>query len=93
VEYSIEATYYISYDQKETETTLKEEIEGAAEEFRDHTMEKIGRAINPNMMVAYMNAAGASRIEITSPVYKAIEKNQVAHCAKIDLIYGGLEKE
>ena len=56
-------------------------------------MEKIGRAINPNMMVAYMNAAGASRIEITSPVYKAIEKNQVAHCAKIDLIYGGLEKE
>lgn len=93
VEYSIEATYYISYDQKETEATLKEEIEDAVEEFRDHTMGKIGRAINPNMMVAYMNAAGASRIEITSPVYKAIEKNQVAHCAKIDLTYGGLEKE
>lgn len=92
-EYSIEATYYISYDQKETEAALKEEIEGAAEEFRDHTMEKIGRAINPNMMVAYMNAAGASRIEITSPVYRAIEKNQVAHCTKIDLTYGGLEKE
>lgn len=46
---------------------------------------KIGRAINPNMMVAYMNAAGASRIEITSPVYKAIEKIRLRIAQKLIL--------
>ena len=92
-EYAIKATYYISYDQKEAETALKEEIASAVEEFRDHTMEKIGRAVNQNTLIAYMSAAGASRVEIDAPSYRAIGTNQVAHCTEINLTYGGLEKE
>lgn len=93
VDYSIEATYYISYTRKESEKTIKEAIEGITGEFEEYTRSKIGRAINPDMLTAFANAAGASRMTITSPSYKKLAENQVANCTKIKLVYGGLEKE
>lgn len=93
VNYTIEATYYISYYKKEMEQTIKESIEEIAAEFEEYTKSKIGRAINPDMLVAFVNTAGASRIAIKSPTYKKIEENQVAICTKVNLTYGGLEKE
>ena len=93
VNYTIEATYYISYYKKEMEQTIKESIEEIAAEFEEYTKSKIGRAINPDMLVAFVNTAGASRIAIKSPAYKKIEENQVAICTKVNLTYGGLEKE
>lgn len=93
VNYTIEATYYISYYKKEMEQTIKESIEEIATEFEEYTKRKIGRAINPDMLIAFVNTAGASRIAIKTPTYKKIEENQVAICTKVNLIYGGLEKE
>lgn len=93
VDYSIEATYYISYTRKESEETIKEAIEGITDEFEEYTKSKIGRAINPDMLIAFANAAGASRMTITSPHYKKLAENQVANCTEIKLVYGGLEKE
>ena len=93
VEYSIEATYFISYSKKETEETIKESVEDIADEFEDYTRSKIGRAINPDMLIAFANAAGASRMTIVSPSYKKLEENQIAKCTEIKLTYGGLEKE
>ena len=93
VNYTIEATYYISYYKKEMEQTIKESIEEIATEFEEYTKSKIGRAINPDMLIAFVNTAGASRIAIKTPTYKKIEENQVAICTKVNLIYGGLEKE
>lgn len=93
VNYTIEATYYISYYKKEMEQTIKESIEEIAIEFEEYTKSKIGRAINPDMLIAFVNTAGASRIAIKTPTYKKIEENQVAICTKVNLIYGGLEKE
>lgn len=93
VNYTIEATYYISYYKKEMEQTIKESIEEIATEFEEYTKSKIGRAINLDMLIAFVNTAGASRIAIKTPTYKKIEENQVAICTKVNLIYGGLEKE
>ena len=75
------------------EQTIKESIEEIATEFEEYTKSKIGRAINPDMLIAFVNTAGASRIAIKTPTYKKIEENQVAICTKVNLIYGGLEKE
>ncbi|MGN0338666.1 MAG: baseplate J/gp47 family protein [Lachnospiraceae bacterium] len=93
VEYELEATYYISSDQKDIADGLREAIEDAAAEFISYTKSKIGRAIKPDTLTSYAKAAGASRIEIHAPAYKAIEANQVAVCTDFQLIYGGLEEE
>ena len=91
--YEIVATYYISETRKDIADGLRESIEEAVAEFKNYTEGKIGRAINPGVLITYASAAGASRIEVQEPLYKAIEQTQVAVCTKITLEYGGLEKE
>lgn len=93
VNYTIKATYYIPYYKKEMEETIKESIEEMTSEFADYTRSKIGRAINPDMLIAFANAAGSSRISIEGLDYQKIKENQVAICTDIKLTYGGLEKE
>lgn len=93
VPYEIVATYYISEIRKDIANGIKESIEEAAIEFKEYTEGKIGRAINPGALNAYVSAAGAFRIEINTPTYKALKEIQVAVCSGITLEYGGLEKE
>jgi phage-related baseplate assembly protein len=91
--YEISVTYYISEDKKSVETAIKETVEDAVNEFASYTASKIGRAIIPDTLVGFAKAAGASRIEIKEPTYRAIGQNQVAVCTKISLKYGGIEAE
>lgn len=93
VEYEIEVTYYLPMDQKDIADGLKEAIEDAVEEFVKYTREKIGRAINPDTLVSFAKAAGASRIEIKGQLYRAINQDEVAICSEYKSIFGGLEEE
>lgn len=93
VNYSVKATYYISTDKKEIADGIKEAIEDSGNEFVEYTKSKIGRAINPGILTAYVNAAGGSRIEIEEPVYQTIGENEVAVCNDIEITFGGLDKE
>ena len=92
LEYDLDATYYIPYDSKDTEAAIKANVEDMTQEFVDYTKSKIGRAIDPGMLNAFIRAAGA-RLDIRAPDYQKIEKNQVAVCRNINITYGGLEKE
>lgn len=93
VGYTLEATYYISEDKKEIADGIKEAIEDSVNEFVNYTKSKIGRAINPDILRSYVNAAGGSRIVITAPEYEAIEEDEVAVCENISLTFGGYDKE
>ena len=93
VDYEVEATYYIIDEQKDIADALRESIEEAGIEFVSHTRSKIGRAVNPNILVTYAGAAGASRIEIVKPAYIYIHENAVANCNNIKMTFGGFEKE
>ena len=93
VEYQVEATYYISESQKDISDGLKEAVDDAGNGFVDYTKNRIGRSVNPNVLVTYANAAGASRVEITEPCYMALQENEVAVCSNISMIFGGLERE
>lgn len=93
VNYAINATYYIPEDKKEIADGIKEAIEDAGLEFADYIKSKIGRAVNPDILTAYVNAAGGSRIEIISPAYQAINENEVAICTDVNMTFGGYDKE
>lgn len=93
VPYKLDVTYYVSMGQKDIADGLKEAIEDAVEEFVNYTQEKIGRAINPDTLISYSKAAGASRIEIKGQAYKAIAQDEVAICTESAVTFGGLEEE
>lgn len=93
VEFEIEVTYYLPIEQKDIADGLKEAVEDAVEEFVKYTREKIGRAINPDTLVSFAKAAGASRLEIQGQLYKAIGSDEVAICTECKVIFGGLEDE
>lgn len=93
ITYEVEADYYISYEQKDIADGLKEAIEDAGNAFVDYTRSKIGRAVNPNILITYMNAAGASRVEISRPVYQYVHESAVAICSSIKMSFRGFERE
>ncbi|MBQ6577483.1 MAG: baseplate J/gp47 family protein [Bacteroidales bacterium] len=93
VNYNLTATYYISRDNEDAEDAIKATVESAATTFTKNTASKIGKAINPNNLVSYAMAAGAKRITVTSPVYTAIDPDEIGICSNINLTYGGLEDE
>jgi len=91
--YEINATYYIPEEKKEIADGIKEAIMDAVEEFAEYTKTKVGRSINPGILTAYANAAGASRIQISSPDFQKIGESEVAVCRQINVIFGGFDKE
>lgn len=93
VTYEVEVGYYIAYEQKDIADGLKEAIEDAGRTFVDYTRSKIGRAVNPNVLITYASAAGASRVEIAKPEYKHVSENEVAICSSIKMSFRGFEKE
>lgn len=93
VEYELDATYYISESRKDIAESIKTGVEEAAESFAQYTQENVGHDINPDILRAYVNAAGARRIVIASPIYQTIRENQIAICKSVNMKYGGLEEE
>lgn len=93
VSYSIDLTYYIVDDSSINEVEIRAEIETAVENYIKWQCEKLGRDINPDRLTALIVAAGAKRVEITSPVRVNIDKTQVASMATKNIKYGGKEIE
>ena len=93
VEYDLHAKYFISNKNKDTEGMIKEAVEDAAETSVIQNYENIGLDINPDMFIGYARVAGAKRVEMISPSYQRVERNQIAICRGITLEYGGMEDE
>lgn len=111
VNYNITLTYYLDADQKADETTYRQAIEGvnldcgadsAIAAYTSWQQEKLGRAINPDQLRYFIQAAAlyqagavtktaVKRIALTDPVYTAITSIQVAKAVTITVTYGGLE--
>lgn len=91
IPYELEATYYISSSNKDTEKTIRESVEESVEAYIRNQYENLGFDINPDIFKEYARVAGAKRTVVVSPVYKRLEENQIAICNNVTLKYGGLE--
>ena len=93
VAYNITLTYYISKERPAEETSIKSAIEGtngSVDQYKAWQCEKLGRAINPDYLKQLMLNVGVSRVDITVPVYTAVNANQVPKVGVVTLTYGGL---
>jgi len=91
VSYNFKAKYYISSENRDTESTIIKSVNEAARDFISINHENMGYDINPDIFTEYARVAGAKRVETTSPVYTKINPGQVAVCTGFSLEYCGME--
>ncbi|WP_170932736.1 baseplate J/gp47 family protein [Desulfosporosinus sp. FKB] len=93
VNYDIILTYYISTDNSTSEATIQANVNAAIESYELWQKSAIGRSINPSKLISLIMAVGAKRVDLSSPVYTAIETTQIAVVNVTSVIYGGLEDD
>ena len=95
--YNIDLKYYINQSDKIQATMIQLAVNQAIEKYNQWQSGKIGRDINPDKLKELVMAAGAKRVEITSPSYTEIGNDKVAllHSREdaISIEYGGLEND
>lgn len=93
VSYDIDLTYYISDDNRLSVSDIQAAVSTAVDEYRAWQRAALGRDINPGQLIHMVIAAGAYRVDLTSPVYTALAVNEVAGAGTVSLTYGGLESD
>lgn len=91
VEYSIDASYWISKENESVAAGIRTKVETAVNNYVLWQKSKLGRGIDPSELNKVMKNAGAKRVEINTPTYQALNKNQVAKEVNINVNYGGIE--
>ena len=93
VKYSISLTYYIDRSNATTAVSIQSAVDAAVQEYI-LWQRKIGRDINPSKLVSLIMAAGAKRVDITSPAYTKVGDAAVALLTgTVTVNYGGLEDD
>ena len=93
VSYDITLTYYVFTQKAAQENAIREAIEdpgGAIDQYKEWQNSKMGRDINPDHIRSLMLNAGAYLIDLTAPVYAAIEDDEVPVSGTVTINYGGL---
>lgn len=92
VSYNIQLNYYIARSDQNRASTIQQQVTEAIKAYKQW-QRHIGRDISASMLVHYIMAAGAKRVEVIEPTFTPLERSQVAKCAEEAVTYGGLESD
>jgi phage-related baseplate assembly protein len=90
VSYNINLTYWVAQDQAADVTAIQAAVTSAIGDYVLWQKSRLGRGINPSELIRRVMAAGAYRVNVTSPVYTAIGDAEVAVAGAVTATYGGL---
>lgn len=91
VNYDLDITYFISDEDKESESLIQTRVNQAIDDYIVWQRSKIGRDINESELGARIRLAGAKRAVITAPLYAPVDANSVATLNLKTVTYGGIE--
>jgi phage-related baseplate assembly protein len=91
VSYDLQATYWIDRSRATQVTAIQQAVTLAAQAWISWQRSRLGRDVNPSELNHRLVAAGAKRVEITSPVFTVLTHSQVAVPDNIEITFGGLE--
>lgn len=91
--YNIDITYYIAASDTSAVSTIQENVASAVSAYNIWQTEKIGRDINPSVLVQKIMEAGAKRVVVTSPTYTVLNESAVAATGTVTVNYGGVEND
>ena len=91
--YTINITWYLDSNDISKISQITASVLQAVENYRIWQQSKIGRDINPDVLIKMVREAGAKRCVITAPVFTTIDKDHVAQCpaSNVTIAYGGAE--
>lgn len=89
VNYNIRGTYYL-YDDSIVDD---KKIDIVINKYITWQKDRLGRDINPDILVAGLIEAGVKRVELEEPLFKVLDSKQVGYCVSASLTFGGLEQE
>lgn len=90
VSYNVTLTYYISQSRATEVQAIQAAVTSASNNFAADQKKKLGGNLNPDDLRKALLAAGAYRIDITTPVYTVLQPQEVAVAGTITPTYGGL---
>lgn len=93
VSYNIAAEYWINESDKNQAEVIQANVTTAVTNYKNWQREVIGRDINPSKLISMMMAAGAKRVEVTYPVFTAIDSTDLAVNGTTTITYGGVEDD
>ena len=91
--FDIDVKYFINQSNHDTATAIQDAVKAAVADYITWQTSTIGRDINPSVLIQRMMAAGAKRIEVTSPKYTVLANDYVARVNEQNVVYGGLEDD
>lgn len=91
VEFSVDTTFYIAQPNSASAIVIEAAVRKAVEEYILWQTSKMGRDINPSYLVQMMMEAGAKRVEVRQPTFKAINDISVGKLTSKTVLNGGLE--
>lgn len=93
VNYDVNVTYYINQSDRSAAETIQAKVGAAINEYILWQKSKIGRDINPSVLMQFIIAAGAKRATIAGPTFRVIGDSAVAVAEHKTVTYGGLEND
>ena len=91
--FDINVTYYINKSNQDTAVAIQSSVNAAVAEYITWQTGTIGRDINPSVLTQMMIAAGAKRVEVTSPAFTTVPAGSVARINTQSVTYGGIEDD
>ncbi|MCC5467616.1 baseplate assembly protein [Pelosinus baikalensis] len=93
VEYAIDVSYWIDKEDENLAVSIRAKVDQSVNDYIAWQKSKLGRGIDPSQLIQLMKNAGAKRVVVTTPIYQALNKNQVAkEQENITVNYGGIEE-
>lgn len=92
-EFDVNLTYYINRSDASSAVAIQREIDAAVTEYIKWQTTEIGKDINPSELIKRVVAAGAKRVIVNSPAFRAVQDTEVAQCTGSTVTYGGLEDD
>ena len=93
VEYAVEGVYFLSRSRASLASSCKANIAKALETYRIWQRSKPGRDINPTKLISLVEQAGAKRLELAAPTFRALDVVEVARETLMSLQFGGYEDD
>ena len=93
VNYDVDITYYIDSNDMTMSSAIQTAVTEAVNNYVTWQKEKLGRDINPSELIRLVMQAGAKRVTVTTPVFAALDKTQVAIADEVTVNMGGFEDE
>lgn len=91
--FDIDFTYYVNRSDQSKAATIQSGVAQAVEDYIKWQTYTIGRDINPSELIKRIVAAGAKRVEVTSPEFLSVPNTSVARIRKQTVTYGGVEND